>query len=61
MKLKYLAEFLSAYGVGEYQVTVLPGGLCVVRPLTIGHVLADPEVLEEMIARRDAKRLGGEL
>lgn len=55
MTKEELLHFFEVYGVGEYQVSVLPGSSYLVRPLTPGQVIADIDVLLEMIAARDAK------
>ncbi|HDR2353296.1 TPA: hypothetical protein QCH65_000440 [Enterobacter roggenkampii] len=55
MTKEELLHFFEVYGVGEYQVSVLPGSSFIARPLTQSQVIADIDVLMEMIAARDAK------
>lgn len=57
MKLEDLIDFLVLHGVGEYQVSVLPEGQCITRPLSENQIVVDPEVIMEMIAARDAKNV----
>ncbi|HHI2551371.1 TPA: hypothetical protein ACP41M_001087 [Klebsiella aerogenes] len=55
MKIEDLIGFLVLHGVGEYQVSVLPDNRCIARPLTENQIMVDPEMIMEMIAKRDAK------
>jgi len=55
MKIEDLIDFLVSHGVGEYQVSVLPDNRCIARPLTERQIIVEPEMIMEMIAKRDAK------
>lgn len=50
-----LLTFFEVYGAGEYQVSVRPDGSFIVRPLTKRQVLADIDVLMEMIAAKEVR------
>lgn len=49
MNFNELVGFLELNGVGEYHVSVLPDGVCVVAPLVSGEILVTTEAHKQNI------------
>lgn len=61
MRIEELTDFIKLHGFGEYQISFIRPDEVVVTPFTGREIVATPEVLMEMIARRDAEKAGNDL